>query len=316
MLVLPFEPLNTQAFTDKGRRVQISDSSNSTTKQAHSSIPQGKTTPASQLANQSNAVMFANEKQQQQQVAGSSTLYVASTSTRNLQINCNAVPVNNNQHTMYPLPQAQPIDVTIDEDPAPLQKKPKLERVAMLFVFHALNMCLGAVLSVPSALMTLVSLPLLCQRDGSSCSVLVNIACTFARLDIRLTNFIIPYLGTHQPPIELSPRLDAGSGLAMVRTFVYFWTLKLLTGLLSFIACYGTFGTVLVAIISNGTITGIPGVVATFAETPGKYLLYVLLRFLIGCLCVLRVAPRSVKATKAFCGLRDVDREEAVLNAV
>lgn len=248
-----------------------------------------------------------------QHTADSSTAYMSSSSTRSLPIGQAAVVIDNGQYERNPLPHAQPANVVVDKGAGAPRKTHKLVRIAMLFPFHALNMCLGAALWVPSVLLSLASLPLWCSSDDSSASSLVTTATAFARLDIRLANFTISYQSSSQPLIQLSPRLASGSGPAVARAFTYFATLKLLTALLSLVACYGTFGTVLIAIISNGTVTGIPGVDTTFAEDPNKYVLYVLLRFAIGCLAVLRVAPRSVKATRFFCGLRDSEHESCAV---
>jgi hypothetical protein len=258
--------------------------------------------------------MFDVNKQHQHSTTHSTTPYVSSASSRQLPIHATAAPVNSGQ--AYPLPAAQPISYdSIDELPT----KPKRVRVPRLFVFHVLNMLLGALLWTPSFLLALVSLPLWCKRDDSSCatpSALQKIALTFAQIDIRLANFTVAYLGEPKPSIRMSPRLEVGSGAAVARVFTYFATIKLLTVLGSFVAVYGTVGTILLAILSNGTAVGLPHVHVTFADDAALYLVLLLLRFVIGCVCVLRSAPRAVLATKFFCGLRDSEREAAALNAV
>lgn len=289
-----------------------------TSSHTHKHLP-----PERQPSNPAQATVFDNDKQHQL-TAGSTTPYVSSASSRQLPTHATAVPVGGDQHMTHPLPQPQPqtqqsVAAVNYDSIAVLPKKPKRVRVVRLFVFHVLNMCLGALLWTPSVLLTLVSLPLWCKRDDSSSATplaLSKIAETFAKVDIRLANFAVEYLREPRLSIRLSPRLESGHGPTVARVFVYFATIKLMTTLGSFIAVYGTVGTVLLAILSNGTAVGLPHVHVTFAHNPELYLILLLPRFIIGCVCVLRTAPRSVLATKVFCGLRDSEREAAALNAV
>lgn len=258
--------------------------------------------------------MLNVSKQHQHSAARSATPYVSASSSRQLPTHTTAVPVDADR--AYSLPAVQPASYdSIDKPPT----KPKRVRVPRLFVFHVLNMLFGALLWTPSFLLALVSMPLWCKRDDSSCatpSLLQKIALAFAQVDIRLANFTVAYLAEPKPSIRASPRLKAGSGTAVACVFAYFATIKLLTVLGSFVAVYGTVGTILLAILSNGTAVGLPHVHLTFADDAALYLVLLLLRFIIGCVCVLRSAPRAVLATKFFCGLRDSEREAAALNVV
>jgi hypothetical protein len=88
-------------------------------------------------------------------------------------------------------------------------------RVPKLFIFYVLNMLLGALLWTASFLLALVSLPLWCKRNDSSCAtppVLQKIALAFAQIDIRLANFTVVYLSDPKPSIRMSLRLEVDSG--------------------------------------------------------------------------------------------------------
>lgn len=193
-------------------------------------------------------------------------------------------------------------------------QQPKYVRVGMLFGFHAMNMCLGALAWVPAVLLTLVSIPLWCmstsEEDGSEGGCFARLARLLADVDIKLANYAAPFVLKQREPIYRSPRLDAGVGPAVAKVFVYFASVKLLTALFSFIAVYGTVGTVVVAIASGGNSTGLPGSDTTFSDNAGKYLLLLLLRIIIGCFSVLRSAPRSLKVTRFFCGMRMEEQQQ------